>query len=95
MNNPSKSKLDGKISMFVGMDLHKNYLQIPALSAASEVCEVRYQNRTGYEKNDTCLAENIMYCIFIIYLRIHGYKEWYQYIYSKSELDEIIHQLEN
>ncbi len=22
-------------------------------------------------------------------LRIHGYKEWYQYIYSKSELDEI------
>ena len=24
-----------------------------------------------------------------VYLRIHGYKEWYQYIYSKSELDEI------
>jgi uncharacterized protein YecE (DUF72 family) len=24
-----------------------------------------------------------------VYLRIHGYKEWYQYIYSKRELDEI------
>ena len=24
-----------------------------------------------------------------VYLRIHGHKEWYQYIYSKSELDEI------
>lgn len=24
-----------------------------------------------------------------VYLRIHGYKEWYQYIYSKSELDEV------
>jgi hypothetical protein len=28
VNNLSKSKLDGKISMFVGMDLHKNYMQI-------------------------------------------------------------------
>jgi hypothetical protein len=28
VNNLSKSKLDDKISMFVGMDLHKNYLQI-------------------------------------------------------------------
>jgi len=28
VNNVSKSKLDGKISMFVGIDLHKNYLQI-------------------------------------------------------------------
>ena len=26
MNNLSKSKLDGKISMFVGMGLHKNIL---------------------------------------------------------------------
>jgi len=71
VNNPSKSKLDGKIFKFVDMDLHKNYLQIAAASAASEVCEVHYQNRTGYEKNDTCLAENIMYCIFIIYKHIN------------------------
>lgn len=25
-----------------------------------------------------------------IYLRIHGYKLWYQYIYSKAELDSIL-----
>jgi hypothetical protein len=28
VNNLSKSKLDDKISMFVGMDLHKNYLSV-------------------------------------------------------------------
>lgn len=25
-----------------------------------------------------------------VYLRIHGYKEWYRYIYSQTELDEIL-----
>jgi len=25
-----------------------------------------------------------------VYLRIHGYKKWYQYIYSKTELDTIL-----
>jgi uncharacterized protein YecE (DUF72 family) len=25
-----------------------------------------------------------------LYLRIHGYKKWYQYIYSKDELDTIL-----
>jgi len=25
-----------------------------------------------------------------IYLRIHGYKEWYRYIYSQTELDTIL-----
>ena len=25
-----------------------------------------------------------------IYLRVHGYKEWYRYIYSQRELDEIL-----
>jgi uncharacterized protein YecE (DUF72 family) len=24
-----------------------------------------------------------------VYLRIHGYKEWYRYIYSQTKLDEI------
>jgi hypothetical protein len=32
VNNLSKSKLDGKISMFVGMDLHKDYLQIAVMN---------------------------------------------------------------
>jgi uncharacterized protein YecE (DUF72 family) len=26
----------------------------------------------------------------VIYLRIHGYKEWYRYIYSQTELDTIL-----
>jgi uncharacterized protein YecE (DUF72 family) len=26
----------------------------------------------------------------ILYLRIHGYKKWYSYIYSQAELDTII-----
>ena len=25
-----------------------------------------------------------------VYLRIHGYKEWYRYIYSKTELDTVL-----
>ena len=39
MNNLSKSKLDGKISMFVGLDLHKNYLQIAVMNEKGKVLE--------------------------------------------------------
>ena len=39
MNNLSKSKLDDKISMFVGMDLHKNYLQIAVMNENGKVLE--------------------------------------------------------
>jgi hypothetical protein len=39
VNNVSKSKLDGKISMFVGMDLHKNYLQIAVMNEKGKVLE--------------------------------------------------------
>ncbi|HYA84811.1 MAG TPA: hypothetical protein VEH06_15380 [Candidatus Bathyarchaeia archaeon] len=39
MNNLSKSKLDGRISMFVGIDLHKNYLQIAVINEKGEVLE--------------------------------------------------------
>jgi hypothetical protein len=37
VNNLSKSKLDGEISMFVGMDLHKNYLQIAVMNEKGKV----------------------------------------------------------
>ena len=30
-----------------------------------------------------------------LYLRIHGYKEWYRYIYSRMELDEILTSVVN
>ena len=39
MNNLSKSKLDSQISMFVGMDLHKNYLQIAVMNEKGKVLE--------------------------------------------------------
>jgi hypothetical protein len=39
VNNLSKSKLEGKISMFVGMDLHKNYLQIAMMNEKGNVLE--------------------------------------------------------
>jgi len=39
VNNLFKSKLDGKISMFVGMDLHKNYLQIAVMNKKGKVLE--------------------------------------------------------
>jgi hypothetical protein len=39
VNNLSKSRLDGKISMFVGMDLHKNYLQIAVMNDKGKVLE--------------------------------------------------------
>ena len=38
MNNLSKSKLDG-ISMFVGMDLHNNYLQIAVIDEKGKVSQ--------------------------------------------------------
>jgi hypothetical protein len=37
--NLSKSKLDGRVSMFVGMDLHKNYLQIAVMNQKGKVLE--------------------------------------------------------
>ena len=30
-----------------------------------------------------------------IYLRIHGYKEWYRYVYSEEELDVILSSVKN
>jgi hypothetical protein len=39
VNNLSKSKLDGKISMFVGIDLHKNYMQIDVMNDKGKVLE--------------------------------------------------------
>jgi hypothetical protein len=39
VNNLSKSKLDGKISLFVDMDLHKNYLQIAVINEKGKVLE--------------------------------------------------------
>ena len=39
MNSLPKSKLDGNISMFVGMDLHKNYLQIAVMNEKGKVLE--------------------------------------------------------
>lgn len=39
MNNLPKSKIDDNISMFVGMDLHKNYLQISVIDGKGKVLE--------------------------------------------------------
>ena len=39
MNNLSKSKLDGKISMFVGMNLQKHYLQIAVMKEKAKILE--------------------------------------------------------
>ncbi|MGC1932437.1 MAG: transposase [Candidatus Nitrosopolaris sp.] len=39
MNKLPKSKLDDKVSMFVGMDLHKNYLQIAVMNEKGKVLE--------------------------------------------------------
>jgi hypothetical protein len=39
VNNLSKSKLDDRVSMFVGMDLHKNYLQIAVMNEKGKVLE--------------------------------------------------------
>lgn len=30
-----------------------------------------------------------------VYLRIHGYKEWYRYIYSQKELDIVLGNKKN
>jgi hypothetical protein len=39
VNSLPKSKLDDNIFMFVGMDLHKNYLQIAVMNEKSKVLE--------------------------------------------------------
>ena len=46
MNSLPKSKLDDNISMFVGMYLHKNYLQIAVINEKDKVLEnSRINNR--------------------------------------------------
>jgi hypothetical protein len=42
----SKSKSDGKVSMFVEMDLHKNYLQIAVMNKEEEYYEILQQSKT-------------------------------------------------
>ena len=37
MNSFHKSKIDGRVSMFVGMDLHKNYLQIAVMDKKGKI----------------------------------------------------------
>ena len=37
MNNLYKSKVDGRVSMFVGMDLHKNFLQVAVMDKKGKV----------------------------------------------------------
>ena len=37
MNNLYKSRIDGRVSMFVGMDLHKNYMQIAVMDKKGKV----------------------------------------------------------
>ena len=37
MNNLYKSKIDGRVSMFVGMDLHKNYMQIAVMDKEGKI----------------------------------------------------------
>jgi hypothetical protein len=39
VNSLPKSKLDDNIPMFVGMDLHKNYLQIAVMNEKGKVLE--------------------------------------------------------
>ena len=39
MNSLPKFKLDDNISIFVGMDLHKNYLQIAVMNEKGKVLE--------------------------------------------------------
>jgi uncharacterized protein YecE (DUF72 family) len=31
----------------------------------------------------------------VVYLRVHGYKKWYDYIYSEKELDEMLLEIKN
>jgi len=37
VNNLYKSKVDGRVSMFVGMDLHKNFLQVAVMDKKGKV----------------------------------------------------------
>ena len=39
MNGLPKSKIDGRVPMFVGMDLHKNYLQVAAMDEKGKVLQ--------------------------------------------------------
>ena len=39
MNGLPKSKIDGRVSMFVGMDLHKNYLQVAVMDEKGKVLQ--------------------------------------------------------
>ena len=40
-----------------------------------------------------CLPDSFMTTNGAVYLRLHGSKEWYNYIYSEKELDKILSKI--
>ena len=60
MNKLCKSKADGNVfkSMFVGMDVHKNYLQVAVLDEKGKIL-----NNSRVDNNPTILLEQITSCI--------------------------------
>ena len=43
--------------------------------------------------NAPCLPHSLMSTNGAVYLRLHGSKEWYNYIYSEKELDNILSRI--
>ena len=50
MNSLPKSRLDGKISMFEGMDVHKNYMQIAVMDDKGKASENSRINNNNLEQ---------------------------------------------
>jgi hypothetical protein len=50
VNSLPKSRLDGKISMFEGMDVHKNYMQIAVMDDKGKASENSRINNNNLEQ---------------------------------------------
>jgi hypothetical protein len=68
VNNLSKSKLDGKIPMFAGMDLHKNYLQIAVMNEKADFLEEELTwvcEKSCGSVSNTCTSKMQNLCSFL------------------------------
>jgi hypothetical protein len=96
VNSLPKSKLDDNISMFVGMDLHKNYLQIAVMNEKGKVLEnSKVDNNLKQvgdffdNLNNECIVMESSCVWYITYTAIYQKKSilmWYYLILSRQGL---------
>ena len=59
----------------------------------NEIDQVEYSGAVFCSVNAPALPNKLISSNDVVYLRMHGSKDWYRSIYSRKELDDILSQL--